>query len=126
MIFSVKTDMPGGVIAVVQSFENIKKACIDKEEQAEIIVEFERDSKMSTLEVSHLVVKMIEMKDVTWKLDLRECSIGTSTAKKRYRYFFNISRSKGTFMNINGNNQPLERMLSLILIYILIWCDFFT
>ena len=83
----VKTDMPGGVIALVQSFENIKQTCIDKEEQAEIIVKFEDRSKMSTLEVSHLVVKMIEMKDVLWKLDLRECSIGTSTAKKQYRFF---------------------------------------
>ena len=55
----------------MQSFENIK--------QAEIIVEFRDGSIMSTLEVSHLAVKMIEMKDVTWKLDLRECSIGTCT-----------------------------------------------
>ena len=78
----VKTDMPGGVIALVQSFENIKKACIEKKKPAEIAVRFKNKSKMSTLEVSHLVVKMIELEDVTWKLDLRECLIGTCTVKQ--------------------------------------------
>ena len=33
----VKTDMPGGVIALVQSFENIKKACIEKKNQQRLL-----------------------------------------------------------------------------------------
>ena len=90
----VKANMPGGVIALVQSFENIKQTCFDKKKPEEIIVRFEDGSKMSTLEVSHLVVKMIELKDVTWNLDLRECSIGTSTAKKQFRLFDEIDVGK--------------------------------
>ena len=42
---------------------------------------FENKSRMNTQEVSHFVVEMNELLDVTYKLDLRQCCIGTNTPK---------------------------------------------
>ena len=77
----VRTDMPGGVIAVLQSFENTKPEYVDKRPTTEICVKFENKSRMNTQEVSHFVVEMNELLDVTYKLDLRQCCIGTNTPK---------------------------------------------
>ena len=108
----VRTDMPGGVIAVLQSFEKTKPAYVDKNTMTEICVKFENKSRMNTQEVSHLVVEMNELWDVTYKLDLRQCCIGTNTPKVVSE--FNIKRivyEPSTFFGLQLLLRQTARLL---------------